>query len=501
MKRTFTRVLLLTLVLCLTMGCLGQSAALAADPKPMVNEGNPIRILVTYAPFDAKTDHSVTVLEEVTGFDIEFDMLPEQNGLDKLNLIFSSGDIPYDLVIIGSSDDDKSVYTTYAKKNLLIDLTDELPKYPNLMKLDPLGQEAVSVNGRMFAIGSTGLPYSQEVLSVRLDWLEQLGLSIPTTRDEFYDMLVAFKANDPEGYGEDLVPFISRPTTIVSTISATFGFLYDYEERDGKIVDMRLTQDYLEYLTFMNKLYTEKLMDQDMPVNTGSTVSEKVAASRVGAFSGGTDEPRFLWVAAKKDNPDIAAPMDLIEPLQDESGTQRARTLSGIHKIGMIPRTTDKLDLVMAFMDAFREDANYEYIIHGDEGIDYAVVDGARVPLVPAFDENRGNLYHLSPLQDGWFYFPLWQMRTRKTVEGGYLFAKTFEKAGDYLVMNPMAFAPAFDSISQDVRNVSQYATQEVVKFIAGARPLSEFDQFVSEMNDKGAAKILDVYNEWYQSK
>lgn len=45
------------------------------------------------------------------------------------------------------------------------------------------------------------------------------------------------------------------------------------------------------------------------------------------------------------------------------------------------------------------------------------------------------------------------------------------------------------------------YATQEAVKFIAGARPLSEFDQFVEEMNEKGAQKIIDAYNEWYLNK
>nr|HML48953.1 hypothetical protein [Clostridia bacterium] len=121
--------------------------------------------------------------------------------------------------------------------------------------------------------------------------------------------------------------------------------------------------------------------------------------------------------------------------------------------------------------------------------------------IVPAFDINRGNLYHLSPLQDGWFYFPLWKMRTRKTVEGAYLFAKVFEKAGDYLVTNPIAFSPAIDAISQELRTVNEYATQEAVKFIAGARPLGEFEQFVEEMNQKGSQKILDAYNEWYLNR
>lgn len=492
-KRTRTLLFLLVLCLALPIG----SASAKQEPKPLVNPGDPINILVMYAPFDPKTDHSVVVLEEVLGFDLEFDMLPEQNGMDKLNLIFSSGDVPYDLIIFT----DKSLYTTYAQKNLLMDLTDELPKYENLMKIDQQGQGAIEVNGRVHGIASTGLPYTGSTTNIRLDWLDQLGLEIPTTREELYDVLVAFKEQDPGNVGEDLIPLISGAAQFLTPISATFGFLYPYEERDGKIADIRLSQEYLDYLTFMNQLYNEKLLDPDMPVNIGSTINEKVAAGRVGVHMGGTDQPRFLWVAEKEKNPDIPAPMDIIEPLKDANGVQAASSLSGLHKISVIPRTTQKLDMVLSFLDAFREDANYQYIIHGDEGIDFEMIDGEPVPLVPAFDVNRGNLYHLSPLQDGEFYFPLWKMRTRKTVEGAYLFAKTFEKAGDFLVTNPIAFAPAIDTISQELRAVNEYATQEAVKFVAGARPLSEFEQFVDEMNQKGAQKIVDAYNEWYLNK
>ncbi|HML46984.1 MAG TPA: extracellular solute-binding protein, partial [Clostridia bacterium] len=368
--RKLTRTLLWLLVLCLALP-MGTACA-KQEPKPLVNAGDPINILVTYAPFDPKTDHSVVVLEEVLGYDIEFDMLPEQNGMDKLNLIFSSGDVPYDLINFN----DKSLYTTYAKKNLLVDLTDELPKYENLMKLDPQGQEAIKINGRVYGVASTGLPYSEGTINIRMDWLEQLGLEIPTTREELYNVLVAFKEKDPGGLGEDLIPLIASPSQFIPSIATTFGFVYAYEERDGRIADMRLTQEYLDYLTFMNQLYNEKLLDPDMPVNIGSAVNEKVAAGRVGVHMGGTDQPRFLWVAEKEKNPDIAAPMDIIEPLKDSNGVQRASSLVGLHKIGIIPRTTQKLDMVLSFLNAFRDDANYEYIIHGDEGVDFEMVNG-----------------------------------------------------------------------------------------------------------------------------
>ncbi len=470
------------------------------DEIPQYDKLATINILVTYAPFDPKTDNSVKVLEETTGFKLEYDMLPEKNALDKLNLLFSSGDILYDYISIGANDTYKSMYATYAKKNLLVDLTDKLHKYENLSKMDPMGMDAIKVDGRIYAIGSTGLPYTNNTISIRVDWLEKLGLPIPQTRDDLYNALVQFKVKDPDGVGMNLIPLIGQPATLVPTISTTFGILYDYEDRNGKIVDTRLLPEYKEYLTFMNMLYNEGLLDPDMPVNTGTTVSEKCASGMVGVYSGHTDIARSLWVAKKAVGQD-GTYFDIIEPLEDSSGVKRARSLSGLFNIGMIPTNSKNPNGVLAFLDAFRDDKNYESAIHGKEGVDYTVVDGDKNPIVPDFDQNRGNLYHLKPLQDGYFYFPLWIMRTRKTLEAAVLFAKTFEVAGDYLDISVLAFTPAFDTVSQEIKVVNEYAMQEATKFIAGARSLNEFDKFIEEMNSKGAVKVIDAYNEWYVNR
>lgn len=84
-------------------------------------------------------------------------------------------------------------------------------------------------------------------------------------------------------------------------------------------------------------------------------------------------------------------------------------------------------------------------------------------------------------------------------VEAGMFFQQVFDEAGDYLEVNPIAFAPSFDGISDKVKVVQEYALQEATKFIAGARSLDEFDAFVEEMNAKGSAEIVEAYNQWYE--
>lgn len=196
-------------------------------------------------------------LSKHTGYEIEFDTLPEQNSNDRLNLIFSSGNIDYDYIRIGSGDVERSLFATYASRGLLEDLTDKIPGYDKLSQIDSRGFEALSQNGSVYGIPSTGLPYASSTNAIRMDWLEKVEMEVPTTPDELYAVLKAFKEKDPDGLGENNIPYTAVPQTVDGAISAGFGLLFNYEERDGKIVDARLLPEYKEYLTFMNKLYSE----------------------------------------------------------------------------------------------------------------------------------------------------------------------------------------------------------------------------------------------------
>lgn len=472
----------------------GETASVETENRPKLN------ILIPYAPFDVKTDNAVKELSEKTGYEVEFDTLPEQNSNDRLNLIFSSGNIDYDYIRIGSGDVEKSLFATYASKGLLADLTEKLPQYGNLSAIDERGYEALSQDGVIYGIPSTGMPYAAATNAIRMDWLEKVGMDVPTTSEELYEVLKAFKEQDPGGLGENNIPFTAIPSTVDGTVSAGFGIIFDYEVRDGEIIDTRLTPEYKEYLTFMNRLYTEGLLDADMPVNTGSKHLEKCASGRVGFYTGGTDEARDLLIAKRKEGED-GTYFQIIPPFKDQNGQQRAKSLEGLFGIGMIPAGNENVDHVLNFMDIYLSDDVFESIIHGEEGVDYKVEDGERVPILPDFDKNRGNMYALFPVQNGETYFPLWKLRTKKTEEAGMYFQQVFDEAGDYLEISPVAFAPSFDSVSDKVKIVQEYALQEATKFIAGARSLDEFDSFVEEMNSKGAAEIVDAYNQWYNEE
>ena len=459
-----------------------------------------LNILIPYAPFDVKTDNAGKELSKHTGYEIEFDTLPEQNSNDRLNLIFSSGNIDYDYIRIGSGDVERSLFATYASRGLLEDLTEKIPNYDKLSQIDARGFEALTQNGSVYGIPSTGLPYASSTNAIRMDWLDKVKKDVPTTPDELYDVLKAFKEQDPDSLGENNIPYTALPQTVDGAISAGFGILFNYEERDGKIVDARMLPEYKEYLAFMNKLYSEGLLDADMPVNTGTKHLEKCASGRVGFYTGGTDQARDLLIS-KRQNGQDGTYYQIIPPFQDSTGKQRAASLEGLFGIGMIPKGSETADHVLNFMNVYLSDDVFESIIHGQENVDYKIENSERIPILPDFDQNRGNMYALFPVQNGETYVDLWKLRTKKTPEAGMFFQQVFDEAGDYLEVNPIGFAPSFDGISDKVKVVQEYALQEATKFIAGARSLDEFDAFVEEMKAKGADEIVEAYNQWYKAK
>ncbi len=467
-----------------------------ATEKPKVT----LRILNSYTDKDPNTDNSVKVLEEGTGYDLQIDLLPQQGALDKLNLIFASGDVDYDYIKMGTDDQSKSAYITYAKKGLIADITDLLPNYSNLNGIDPLGKEAVTVDGRIYAISSTGLPIPMENNMFRKDWLDALGLSVPATKEELYTVLKTLKEKDPGNMGKDLIPFSAMPGAINSTISQFFGFIYSYEDRNGALVDTRLTPDYKEYLSYMKSLYTEGLLDPDYPILSSSSFMEKIAAGKVAYYSGWVDPARDYQAKMTSEGKD-GVYFQAAEPFRAADGVQRTTTQKGLFMIGILPSGSDKAADVLQFIDNYLEPAAFKSMIHGVEGIDYKMVDGKEIPIIPAFDENRGNLSNFFPIQDGDSYFPLWTVRTRKTAEYTVIFESIVKAAYDYQVVNPLAFAPSFESISAEMKIVNDYAIEQAVKFIAGARSLDEFDAYVAEMNIKGADKIINTINEWYAQK
>ena len=60
-----------------------------------------------------------------------------------------------------------------------------------------------TINGKSYGLASPGSIIKNEGLLIRKDWLDKLGLQVPTTTDELMEVMKAFTFNDPDGNGKN----------------------------------------------------------------------------------------------------------------------------------------------------------------------------------------------------------------------------------------------------------------------------------------------------------
>ncbi len=105
---------------------------------------------------------------------------------------------------------------------------------------------------------------------INMDWLNKLGLSKPTTVDELYDVLVAFRDRDPNGNGKkDEVPLMGLLDTLGRGVESYLinAFVQHSFDRkamieDGVAFSVYDTDEYRQALIYINKLVKEGLMSE-----------------------------------------------------------------------------------------------------------------------------------------------------------------------------------------------------------------------------------------------
>lgn len=133
-------------------------------------------------------------LEEKLGLDVVFDQQDHSGYADAVGRIFASGDWP-DVILLSAEQ-----YSAYATSGALWDMTE---MYENASFQDTLVShvnENLKIKGVLYGLAPTR--GNGCVTYVKKAWLDAVGISkAPTTYDEYYDMLLKFTTEDPDGNG------------------------------------------------------------------------------------------------------------------------------------------------------------------------------------------------------------------------------------------------------------------------------------------------------------
>ena len=187
--------LVLTLALCLTM-----FVPAMADERPVISVAILDRAAVPADQGSYEDNWATRWINENSPVQVEFVACPRGSTYSNYNLWLAAGECP-DVIM----EFQPEYVEEWANAGLLIDMGKYLDEYaPNYRALTP---ESVQAWGE-YAGGEYGIiqqRFANSVVNhmvyVRTDWLENLGLAIPTNWEEFENVVRAFSEDDPDGNG------------------------------------------------------------------------------------------------------------------------------------------------------------------------------------------------------------------------------------------------------------------------------------------------------------
>ena len=465
---------------------------------PAIAEEKPVLQVLGYnASFDPNADPIAKEIEEVTGYKVEYYMLPAENADEKLNVELSSGS-NYDILMLLSSQ-----YHKLVGQGALMPLDDLISEYgQNITNaIYPETWKSCQLDGVTYAI-----PYRKEYtkdvtdfILVRKDLLDKANIEIPKTLDEFYDALVAIKEAYP-----DMIPLTGPGSTeamagssgkLSPTINSAFGIYTTWQEVDGKYVKMLEHPRMKDVLTFMHKLYEEGLLDPDWPINTGTTINEKFTSGKAVMMMCNRNTAAILMPVVEENFPE--AELDYILPLIGPNGEQGAQSEDAIVVYTCIPKTSKNAVDAMKFMDLKQEPDNFTYLTLGTEGVDYSYEDGEYIPNMPAFNEHRSTAYWYLTSIDEYNYPDMWMARIRKNEYMWDAFEKVALACADITHANPIGYMPPNETVAKYQQSISKMADDYYLKVIAGAESVDTYESFVQQWQDAGGKAVTDEINNW----
>lgn len=324
-------------------------------------------------------------LKEKTGVEIEFTHPIQGSDANEFELMLTGGEY-YDIILginaageyVGgdSAAIDDGVYhdlTPYIEKYM--------PNYYNLLQTNEDVRRAVYTDdGRIACIA--GVVYnaqeneiqSQPVyagITIRKDWLDELGMEVPDTYDELTEVLRKFK----EVYGCNQ-PIIIPGTGYWAQVSAGFGALPSMQMNDDIIEYGPMTDGWKEYLKYIHQWYEEGLISSEFVANNTMGIDEAVLISEdAGAMFMVFSMEDAMETAVGNGADFVALPFPTVN---EGEIAQAGSNGSTVTKMAYLTTSLEEeyIPQVLAMFDYLYTDEGIWEAAYGVEGDTYTITEG-----------------------------------------------------------------------------------------------------------------------------
>jgi len=455
----------------------------------------------------------------------------------KMKMAIASNDLP-DLMSV-----DAQQLAQLVENNMIADLTDAIETYASdltkkLLYADGgLAVKSATFNGRIMAVPSTGSTVdTSNVLWIRQDWLDNLGLEPPKTTEDVKKIAEAFTTRDPDGNGKpDTYGLaVTRELWSMAGSPGLEGFFNSYhayptiwiEDESGQLVYGAVQPEVKQALQDLNEMYRNGWIDPEFGVKDTGKVAEDISAGKIGMLFGKMSTP-FFFLASIMAAPTIEwrpYPLPSVDATpaktqQDFPVTSyfvvrkgykhpeavvkmlnlREEILWGDSEIHdrLAPQHAEWLKTVEGFA--------YQSLVYGDLPTKNLE---AHLNVMKALETKDESVLRTEEERNVYLGL-LDYMETKNPANLPYwlVFGPNGSQSvlNEYYVKNRYImsgfYGAATPAMAGKQSTLDKLVLQEFTKIIVGNSPVEDFDKFVRDWHNIGGAEVTKEVNEWKASR
>lgn len=383
MKKTLkvALVMLAVLVMALPVFAQGGTEQKAAAPA------GPTKITLMYG---ASVTEAGGIPDDWVGYQIIKDKL----NIDLTLQMLPSGENDQDAMIgaAGAANNlpdlfqvSRTVLSNLVKQGLVLPVDDLFAKMPTRTSqmYDAAAKQVATFNGKVYGLASPGAIAKNEGLLIRKDWLDKLGLAVPTTTEELMEVMKAFTYNDPDGNGkndtwgygafiEANVTTNGYPGSRLLPLMGAFGVegLWSFDEATAGLNMFK--PEYFEFMQYVKSMLDEGVMH---PNWLAFSKDDFRAAWKQGQF-GIMKEQNAAFAATANYAPFDANFPDgewiVIDPIAGPKGDAAVGAYDlGFRIYAIAAKSADKADKIAELLEWMSSEEGYYLCGYGVEGVNY----------------------------------------------------------------------------------------------------------------------------------
>ncbi|GHV44458.1 sugar ABC transporter permease [Clostridia bacterium] len=504
---------MLTLVVCFALfasGC-GDKEVSVPTEEPLTltywstisGGANTLQYVKSYAENTALIE-----VEKRTGVHIEWIHPAVGQENEQFNLLIASGQLPD---IISNVEKYRGGSTVALRDGLFLDITKMIEtNAPNLTRLiernpilrkDLYSEDGVFLGFCQLSDDSYGTeasvseetPYGGPML--RKDYLDELGLGIPETMDEWHKALTAIKETKKPSI------VLSMPTSGVNELFGTFLSAFkiapDFYQVDGIVKYGRIESGYKEYLTAMNQWYKEGLIDSEFAMRDQQSLNSLINSGQVAAVH--QQSPSFISRLKGMNQLWTGASYPSLEKGVSNPWRYSATLATGWYTL--ISATSKHPKECIEFLDYGYSEEGLELLNFGVDGVDYNGLDEKGRPnYVESYVTAAGDSTEWTARRDafrlhgGAFLHADKRSNPNRWVEDLERWRDVWGSAPSLYRLPSIRLTIEENTEASNVMaDVVPYMNEMTTKFIMGVEPLTGFDDYVANIKKMGIDKSIAV--------